>query len=120
MSRGSAHPGHPSQQRLFMYRKGFWLILVENDGSELAVACQILLRTDSMMRLQALIPPSWYPQTFTAFKVREDGQILGYQRLPDDRPIQVPTHAGLLTVDLEFHPTGSPKARAAAESQVFA
>ena len=103
-----------------MYRKGFWLILIENDGAELAVACQILSRTDSLLRLQALIPASWYPQTFTAFKVREDGEILGYQRLPADRFIQVPTHAGLLTVDLEFHPTGSPKARAAAESQVFA
>src|SRR5438876_10045456 len=89
-------------KRLFMYRKGFWLIIIENDGAELAVACQIQSRTDSLLRLQALIPPSWYPQTFTAFKVREDGEILGYQRLPGDRWIQVPAHAGLLTVDLEF------------------
>ena len=39
--------------------------------------------------------------------------------LPDDRPIQVPTHAGLLTVDLEFHLASAPLARSA-ESQVFA
>jgi hypothetical protein len=107
-------------KRLFMYRKGFWLILIENDGAELAVACQIQSRTDSLLRLQALIPPTWYPQTFTAFKVREDGEILGCERLPADRLIQVPAHAGLLTVDLELHPAGSPIARAAAESQVFA
>jgi hypothetical protein len=85
-----------------MYRKGFWLILIENDDSEAAVACQILSRSDSELRLRALIPPSWYPQTFTAFKVREDGEILGFRRLPPNAPIQVPTHAGLHTVDLEL------------------
>lgn len=103
-----------------MYRKGFWLILIEDDGSELAVACQILSRTDSLMRLQALIPPSWYPQTFTAFKVREDGEILGYHRLAADRLIHVPAHAGLLTVDLEFHPASPHMARSTDGSQVFA
>jgi hypothetical protein len=102
-----------------MYRKGFWLILIENDGAELAVACQIISRTDSLLCLQALIPPSWYPQTFTAFKVREDGEILGYQRLPADRLIQVPAHAGLLTVDLEFKPARAPLTHAT-ESGVFA
>ena len=105
---------------LVMYRKGFWLILIENDGAELAVACQILARTDSLLSLQALIPPSWYPQTFTAFKVREDGVILGYQRLAEDRLIQVPAHAGLLAVDLEFQPARSSLSRTATEGGVFA
>jgi hypothetical protein len=103
-----------------MYRKGFWLILIENDGAELAVACHILSRTDSLLQLQALIPPSWYPQTFTAFKVREDGEILGYQRLPADHLIQVPAHAGLQTVDLEFRPSGAALAAAAANHGVLA
>jgi hypothetical protein len=107
-------------KRLLMYRKGFWLILIEIDGAEMAVACQILARTDSMMRLQALIPPSWYPQTFTSFKVREDGEILGYERLPTDRLIQVPAHAGLLTVDLDFHPSRSPLTHSRVEGQAFA
>lgn len=84
-----------------MYRKGFWLIFIESDGSELAVACQILSRDDTRLRLRAHIPPSWYPQTFTGFKVREDGVILGWRRLPADALVEVPAHGGLHTVDLE-------------------
>jgi hypothetical protein len=103
-----------------MYRKGFWLILIENDGAELAVACHIVSRTDSLLQLQALVPPSWYPQTFTAFKVREDGEILGYQRLPADHLIQVPAHAGLQTVDLEFRPTLSALRHAGTDHGVLA
>ena len=85
-----------------MYRKGFWLILIENDDSETAVACNILSRDASTLRLMALIPPAWYPQTFTAFKVREDGEILGFRRLPPDTPIRIPAHAGLSTIELEL------------------
>jgi hypothetical protein len=96
-----------------MYRKGFWLILIENDGSELAVACQLLSRSASLLRLQALIPPSWYPQSFTAFKVREDGEILGFRRLPADASIQVPAHAGLHAVDLELPLLDAPSPRTA-------
>jgi len=94
-----------------MYRKGFWLILIENDDSETAVACNILSRDASTLRLMALIPPAWYPQTFTAFKVREDGEILGFRRLPADGPIRIPVHAGLSTVELEL-----PLARGAAHA----
>ena len=90
-----------------MYRKGFWLILIENDDSETAVACQILSRSDSELRLRALIPPSWYPQTFTAFKVREDGVILGFRRLPPEASIRIPAHDGLHTVDLDL-PLSAP------------
>ena len=98
-----------------MYRKGFWLILIEDDDSEAAVACQILSRSDSKLRLRALIPPSWYPQTFTAFKVRETGQILGFGRLPADAPIRIAAHAGLHTVDLELSLTG-PGSRQATDA----
>ena len=98
-----------------MYRKGFWLILIENDDSETAVACQILSRSPSELRLCALIPPSWYPRTFTAFKVREDGAILGYRRLPPDAPIRIPAHDGLHTVDLEL-PLSAPGPARAAEA----
>jgi hypothetical protein len=97
-----------------MYRKGFWLILIENDDSETAVACHILSRDPSNLRLCALIPPSWYPQTFTAFKVRENGEILGFRRLPADAPIRIPAHAGLSTVELEL-PLGSAADRSAQE-----
>jgi hypothetical protein len=97
-----------------MYRKGFWLILIEDDGSEIAVACQILSREEKRLQLRAHIPPSWYPQTFTSFKVRQDGDILGWQRLPADALISVPAHAGLHSVDLEFslgnRATSSPAA----------
>jgi hypothetical protein len=85
-----------------MYRKGFWLILIEDDGSEIAVACQILSRDEKRLLLRAHIPPSWYPQTFTSFKVRQDGDILGWRRLAPDALIRVPAHAGLHSVDLEF------------------
>src|SRR5687768_8807018 len=85
-----------------MYRKGFWLILIEDDGSEIAVACQILSRDEKRLQLCAHIPPSWYPQTFTSFKVRQDGDILGWRRLAADALIRVPAHAGLHSVDLEF------------------
>lgn len=85
-----------------MYRKGFWLILIEDDGSEVAVACQILSRDEKRLQLRAHIPPSWYPQTFTSFKVRQDGDILGWRRLPGDALIRVPAHAGLHSVDLDF------------------
>lgn len=97
-----------------MYRKGFWLILIENDDSETAAACQILSRSDSMLRLCALIPPSWYPRTFTAFKVREDGEILGFRRLPPEAAIRVPAHDGLHTVEFELPlaSAGSPRAAA--------
>jgi hypothetical protein len=98
-----------------MYRKGFWLILIENDDSETAAACQILFRDRSMLRLCALIPSSWYPQTFTAFKVRENGEILGFRRLPADAPIQIPAHAGLSTVELEL-PLGGLAGRPAQEA----
>jgi hypothetical protein len=97
-----------------MYRKGFWLILIENDDSETAVACQILSRSDSELRLRALIPPSWYPRTFTAFKVHEDGEILGFRRLPPDAPIRIPAHDGLHTVDLDL-PLAGPGSPLAAE-----
>jgi hypothetical protein len=95
-----------------MYRKGFWLILIEDDGSEVAVACQILSRDEKRLQLRAHIPPSWYPQTFTSFKVRQDGDILGWRRLPADALIRVPAHAGLHSVDLEFPltaPAASPE-----------
>jgi hypothetical protein len=95
-----------------MYQKGFWLILIENDDSEMAVACQILSRENGRLRLQAHIPPAWYPQVFTAYKVHEDGEILGFQRLPPDRSIRVPAHAGVHTVDLELEPVGVPPQRA--------
>jgi hypothetical protein len=85
-----------------MYRKGFWLILIEDDGSEVAVACQILSRDDARIQVRAHVPPSWYPQTFTGFKVRQDGEILGWRRLPTDAHIRVPAHAGLYSVDLEL------------------
>jgi hypothetical protein len=85
-----------------MYRKGFWLILIESDGSELAVACQILSRDNETLRLRAHVPPTWYPQSFTSYKVRQNGEILGWRRLPADAPIQVPAHAGLYSVDLDF------------------
>src|SRR5438045_2445208 len=97
-----------------MYRKGFWLILIENDGGELAVACQILSRDDSRLQLRALIPTTWYPQTFTGFKVREDGKILGWRRLPPDALIHVPAHVDLCTVDLELELTGSAAGSVAA------
>jgi hypothetical protein len=85
-----------------MYRKGFWLILIEDDGSEIAVASQILSRDDKRLQVRAHVPPSWYPQTFTGFKVRQDGEILGWRRLPPDAHIRVPAHAGLYSVDLEL------------------
>jgi len=88
-----------------MYRKGFWLILIEDDGSEMAVACQILSRDDAKLQVRAHIPPSWYPQTFTGFKVRQDGVILGWRRLPADALIRVPAHAGLCSTDLELYTT---------------
>jgi hypothetical protein len=84
-----------------MYRKGFWLILIEDDDSEMAVACQVLSRDHSQFRLRALIPPAWYPQTFTAFKVREDGEILGFRRLRPDERICIPAHAGLHSLDVD-------------------
>jgi hypothetical protein len=92
-----------------MYHKGFWLILIENDGAEMAVACQILSREGATMRLRALIPPTWYPQIFTGFKVREDGEMLGWRRLPPEAPIRVPAHAGLFSVDLDFQPAATPR-----------
>lgn len=101
-----------------MYRKGFWLILIENDDSETAVACHILSREPSRLRLRALIPPSWYPQTFTAFKVREDGEILGFRRLPPDAPIHIPAHAGLSSVDLDL-PLAATAGRPAREGGVL-
>ena len=85
-----------------MYRKGFWLILIEDDGSEIAVACQILSHDGTRLQVRAHVPPSWYPQTFTGFKVRQDGEILGWRRLPADGYIRVPAHAGLYSVDLEL------------------
>jgi len=85
-----------------MYLKGFWLILIESDGAELAVASQILSNDDSHLRLQAHIPPAWYPQTFTGFKVRHDGEILGWRRLPPEEAIQIPAHAGLHSIELEL------------------
>ena len=85
-----------------MYRKGFWLILIEDDGSEVAVACQILSQDGERLQVRAHVPPSWYPQTFTGFKVRQDGEILGWRRLPADAYIRVPAHAGLYSVDLEL------------------
>ena len=88
-----------------MYLKGFWLILIEDDGAEMAVACQILSQDESKLLIRAHIPPSWYPQTFTGFKVRQDGEILGWRRLPSEAPIRVPAHAGLSSIDLEFVPT---------------
>ncbi len=100
-----------------MYRKGFWLILIENDDSEAAVACQVLSRDRAKLRLMALIPPSWYPQTFTGFKVRENGEILGFRRLPPDAPIRIPAHAGLSTVELELpltHGAAHPASEAGA------
>src|SRR5436309_774210 len=83
-----------------MYLKGFWLILIENDGAEMAVASQILSNDGTNLRLQAHIPPAWYPQTFTGFKVRHDGEILGWRRLPPDEAIQVPAHSDLHSLDL--------------------
>jgi hypothetical protein len=100
-----------------MYRNGFWLILIENDDSEAAVACHILHRDQSTLRLCALIPPSWYPQTFTAFKVRENGEILGFRRLPPEAIIRIPAHAGLSTVELEL-PLGSTAGRLAEEAMM--
>lgn len=97
-----------------MYRKGFWLILIENDDSEAAVACQILARSSTELRLRALIPPSWYPQTFTGFKVREDGVILGYRRLPPEAYIRIPAHDGVHTVDLVLPLAAEPRAAEAA------
>jgi hypothetical protein len=99
-----------------MYRKGFWLILIENDDSETAVACQILSRTAAELRLRALIPSSWYPRTFTGFKVREDGVILGYRRLPPDAAIRIPAHDGLHSVDLELPLAAAGLPRAAGPS----
>ena len=95
-----------------MYRKGFWLILIENDDSETAVACELLSRSATQLRLRALIPPSWYPQIFTAFKVREDGVILGFRRLPPDAVIRIPAHDGLHTVDLELSLAAASSPRA--------
>jgi len=85
-----------------MYLKGFWLILIESDGSELAVASQILSNDGTHLRLQAHIPPAWYPQTFTGYKVRHDGTILGWRRLSPGEAIQIPTHAGLHSIELEL------------------
>jgi len=85
-----------------MYLKGFWLILIESDGSELAVACQIICNDGALLQLQAHIPPSWYPQTFTGYKVRHDGEILGWRRLPPSDPILIPAHAGLHSIELEL------------------
>jgi hypothetical protein len=90
-----------------MYLKGFWLILIEDDGAEMAVACQILSQDETKLVIRAHIPPSWYPQTFTGFKVRQDGKILGWRRLPSEAPIQVPAHAGFSSVDLDFIPTAA-------------
>lgn len=90
-----------------MYRKGFWLILIEDDGSELAVACQIISREGGRLRLRAHIPPTWYPQTFTGFKAREDGEILGSRWLPPDEVIHVAPHAGITEVDLELWPNSA-------------
>ncbi len=94
-----------------MYRKGFWLIFTECDGSELAVACQILSQDNGTLRLRAHIPPTWYPQSFTGYKVRQDGEILGWSRLPAEAPIQVPAHAGLYSVDLDCQLSAAQLAR---------
>jgi hypothetical protein len=96
-----------------MYRKGFWLILVEDDGAEMAVACHILSQNEGGMRVCAHIPPSWYPQSFTGFKIRQDGEILGWCRLPAERQIRVPAHAGLHSVDLDFRPNADRSRHAA-------
>src|SRR4051794_16303395 len=85
-----------------MYLKGFWLILIESDGSELAVASQILSNDGARLRLQAHIPPAWYPQTFTGYKARQDLEILGWRRLPPGEAIQIPAHAGLHSIELDL------------------
>jgi hypothetical protein len=100
-----------------MYRKGFWLILIESDGAELAVACQILSRENETLHLRAHVPPTWYPQSFTSYKVRQNGEILGWRRLPVEAPIEVPAHAGLYSIDLDFPLDSARHGEAAGDRQ---
>jgi len=78
-----------------MYRKGFWLILIEDDGSEMAVLARFSPGTTRSCRF-ARTSPLLVSADVTGFKVRQDGEILGWRRLPPDAPIRVPAHAGLL------------------------
>lgn len=82
-----------------LFKRGLWLILMDEAGEATPVACEVAQRCGGRWRLAAIVPPQVYPVTFVAARLRLDGHHLGFLRFP--APITTRTHEPL-DLDVDF------------------
>jgi hypothetical protein len=82
-----------------LFKRGLWLILLDQAGEATPVACEVTRRNCGTWHLETTVPPQVYPVTFVAARLRLDGHHLGLLRLSP--AITTRTHEPL-DLELEF------------------